>query len=323
MIPIRDAVRSNHFPLVNFMIIGLNGLAFFWQMTQGPHLREALFLFGVVPLRYSDAAVASHFTLFQQVLPFLTSLFLHGGFLHIIGNMWFLYIFGDNIEDRLGHLRYLLFYLLSGIAAGLIQLMTNWNSNIPTIGASGAIAGVMGAYLILYPRAKILTLIPIVFFFQFIEVPAFIFLGYWLLLQMISAGLTRSDVGGVAWWAHIGGFVTGIILFKILDLIPRIGFSDGIRHYTERHTTPRLQPISPQTLEDEWDVHGVIRLTSREAQYGSRKIISVPQGIRKRTLRVTIPPGMEKSQRLRLKGLGKKDAEGNRGDLYLEVRIMG
>jgi len=322
MIPIRDAVRSNHFPLVNFMIIGLNGLAFFWQMTQGPHLREALFLFGVVPLRYSDAAVASHFTLFQQVLPFLTSLFLHGGFLHIISNMWFLYIFGDNIEDRLGHLRYLLFYLLSGIAAGLIQLMTHWNSNIPTIGASGAIAGVMGAYLILYPRAKILTLIPIFFFFQFIEVPAFIFLGYWLLLQMISAGLTRSDVGGVAWWAHIGGFVTGIVLFKILDLIPRIGLSDGIRQYTERRTTPRLQSISPRTLEDEWDVHGVIRLTSREAQYGSRKIISVPQGIRKRTLRVTIPPGMEKSQRLRLKGLGNKDSEGNRGDLYLEVQII-
>ncbi len=321
MIPIRDAVRSNHFPLVNSLIIGLNGIAFLWQMAQGSHLREALFLFGVVPVRYSDPSVASHFTSFQQLLPFLTSLFLHGGFLHIIGNMWFLYIFGDNIEDRLGHIRYLLFYLLSGISAGLIHLMTNWNSSIPTIGASGAIAGVMGAYLILYPRAKILTLIPIFFFFQFIEIPAFVFLGYWLLLQMISAGLTRSDVGGVAWWAHIGGFIAGIVIFKILDFIPRIGLNDAIRQYTEKRSTPRLQPISPRYIEDELDVQGTIRLTSREARDGARKMIAVPQGLRKRPLMVTIPPGVEEGTRLRLKGVGKKDSEGNRGDLYLEVKI--
>ncbi len=322
MIPIRDAVPSNHFPLVNVIIIGLNVIAFLWELTLGPHLREAFFLFGVVPIRYSDPAVASHFTSFEQFLPFLTSIFLHGGLFHILGNMWFLYIFGDNIEDRLGHLRYLLFYLLSGIAAGLIHLLTNWDSRMPTIGASGAIAGVMGAYLILHPRAKILTLIPIFFFFQFIEVPAFLFLGYWLLIQMISASLTRSDVGGVAWWAHIGGFIAGIVIFKILDFIPRIGLNDAIRQYTEKRSTPRLQPISPRYIEDELDVQGTIRLTSREARYGgARKMIAVPHGLRKRPLMVTIPPGVEEGTRLRLKGVGKKDSEGNRGDLYLEVKI--
>ncbi|RPJ05777.1 MAG: rhomboid family intramembrane serine protease [Deltaproteobacteria bacterium] len=323
MIPIRDAIPSNHIPVVNYLIIGLNSLAFFWQMTLGPHIKEAFFFFGVVPVRYSDPGVAAHFTAFQQILPFFTSMFLHGGFLHIIGNMWFLHIFGDNIEDRLGHFRYLLFYLLSGIAAGLIHLFTNWDSRIPTIGASGAIAGVMGAYLLLPPRAKILTLVPIFFFFQFFEIPAFVFLGYWLLIQVVSASLARSDVGGIAWWAHIGGFVSGIILLKIFDLIPRIRMSEGIRHYTERQTTPRLQPISRRTLrEEDLDLYGALSLTSREARNGARKMISIPQGIRKRPLMVTIPPGVEEGTRLRLKGLGKKDSEGNRGDLYLEVKIV-
>ena len=133
-------------------------MAFIWQLSQGPHIQEALYLYGIVPIRYSDPAVSVDFTTFQQILPFVTSMFLHGGFLHIIGNMWFLHIFGDNIEDRLGHFRYLVFYLLCGLAAGLIHLFTNWDSKIPTIGASGAIAGVMGGYLLLYPRARILTL---------------------------------------------------------------------------------------------------------------------------------------------------------------------
>lgn len=322
MIPIRDTARSDHFPLINVMIIALNGLVFSWQIAQGPHLREAIFLYGVVPARYSDPVLAPHFTAFQQILPFLTSLFLHGGFLHILGNMWFLYIFGDNVEDRLGHIRYLIFYLLCGIAAGLIHLMTNWGSKVPTIGASGAIAGVMGAYLLLYPRARILTLIPIFFFFQFVEIPAFVFLGYWFLLQLVFAGLSRGHTGGIAWSAHVGGFLAGIVLFKLLDLIPRTGLSEGIRQYTGRRTTPRLQTISPQHFEEELDLYGVIYLTNREARYGARKMISVPQGMRKRTIMVTIPPGVEEGKRLRLNGLGKKDAEGNRGDLFLEIRMI-
>jgi len=322
MIPIRDALRSKTFPVINYLIIGLNILAFFWQLLQGPHLEEAFFLYGIVPLRYSDPDVAAHFTSLQQWLPFLTSMFLHGGFLHILGNMWFLHIFGDNIEDRLGHFRYLIFYLLSGLAAGLIHLLTNWDSKIPTIGASGAISGVMGAYLILHPRTRIMTLIPIFFFFQFIEIPAFIFLGYWLLLQLISAGITPKGVGGVAWWAHIGGFIAGLILVKVLDVLPRVGLGKGLQRYTERDTTPRIQSVRPEGLPDELDLYGVIRVTPKEALHGTRKLITVPRGLRKKTLWVTIPPGVQEGTKLRLKGLGGQEGDGNRGDLFLEVRMM-
>jgi hypothetical protein len=252
----------------------------------------------------------------------MTSMFLHGGFLHILGNMWFLYIFGDNIEDRLGHIRYLIFYIFCGLAAGLIHLLTNWDSQIPTIGASGAISGVMGAYLLLYPRARILTLIPIFFFFQFLEIPAFIFLGYWLFLQLFSASLTPSNVGGIAFWAHIGGFLAGLIFLKIFEWIPRTGLSSGLRQYTERQTSPRFQTILPRSSQEELDIHGVIKITSKEARQGTKKMISLPQGLKKRSLMVTIPPGVEEGTRLRLKGVGLKDSDGQRGDLFLEVQIV-
>ena len=323
MIPLRDTVRSKNFPAVNTALIVVNVIAFLWQLSQGPRLEDVFFLYGIVPLRYSDPSVSAHFTSFQQVLPFLTSMFLHGGIFHILGNVWFLYIFGDNIEDTLGHIRYLAFYLLCGVAAGLVHLLTNWGSKIPTIGASGAIAGVMGGYLLLYPRAKILTLVPIFFFFQFFEIPAFVFLGYWLFIQILSGGLTPSGAGGVAWWAHVGGFVTGAIFVKILGAIPRTGMDKGLRHYTERHKTPRLQRISPAPLSEELDLEGEITLTSREARTGARKLISVPQGLRKRPLWVTIPAGVDEGTRLRLKGLGRSDDEGNRGDLFLVVRLEG
>ena len=321
MIPIRDTLRSTHFPAVNFLIIAVNVLVFFWQLSQGSRLNEDLLLYGIVPIRYSDPTVAAHFTALQQLLPFLTSMFLHGGVLHILGNMWFLYIFGDNIEDRIGHFRYLLFYLLCGIAAGLIHLIASWHSKMPTIGASGAIAGVMGAYVLLYPRARILTLIPIFFFFQFFEIPAFIFLGYWFLLQLVSAGITPSDVGGVAWWAHIGGFVTGAIFVKIFDWIPRTGLSREVSRYTERHTTPRLHSVSPRHAPDELNSNGEITITSKEAFYGTKKLVSIPQGSRKRTVLVTVPPGIEEGKVLRLIGLGQRDGDGNKGDLFLEIRI--
>lgn len=322
MIPIRDAIRSAHFPVINVFIIGLNALVFLWELVQGPHLEEALFLFGLVPIRYSNPELSVHFTPFQQFLPFLTSMFLHGGFLHILGNMWFLYIFGDNIEDRLGHIRYLIFYIFCGLAAGLIHLLINWGSKTPTIGASGAISGVMGAYLLLYPRARILTLIPIFFFFQFLEIPAFIFLGYWLFLQFISASMTPSNVGGIAFWAHIGGFMAGLILIKIFDWIPRMGLSNGLRQYTGRQTSPRLQKILPQSSQEDLDMDGVIHITSKEARQGTKKMISLPQGLKKRTVMVTIPPGVEQGTRLRLKGLGLKDRDGRRGELFLEVQIV-
>jgi membrane associated rhomboid family serine protease len=323
MIPIRDAVRSQHFPIVNVSIIGVNVLAFFWELSQGPRLQEAFSLYGILPIRYSDPSVSTEFTAFQQGLPFLTSMFLHGGFLHILGNMWFLHIFGDNVEDRLGSFRYLLFYLLCGIVAGLIHLLTNWHSKIPTIGASGAIAGVMGAYLLLHPQARILTLVPIFFFFYFFELPAYFFLGFWFFIQLISAGMTRGDVGGIAWWAHVGGFAAGLILVKLLQKVPSTGLGDGLRKRTERHTTPRLQTVSPQFSAEDLDSYGVISITPKEASLGARKVLSISQGLRKRTIRVTIPPGIEEGTRLRLKGLGRADRDGNRGDLFLEVRLSG
>jgi len=321
MIPIRDTIRSKNFPVINTLIIGINVLAFLWELSRGMDLQEVFFLYGIVPPRYSNPEISSHFTFIQQGLPFLTSMFLHGGILHILSNMWFLYIFGDNIEDRLGHIRYLIFYLLCGVGAGLIHLFTNWNSKMPTIGASGAIAGIMGAYLLLYPRAKILTLIPIFFFFQFVELSAFIFLGYWLLIQLLSAGLTPSNVGGIAFWAHIGGFVVGLVFIKLFDRIPHTGLDNSLRHYTERQRTPRLQNIVPQPIPDGLNLDGKVWVTPKEAREGTRKMISIPQGGRKRTLWVTVPPGVEEGTRLRLKGLGQMDQDGVRGDLFLEVRL--
>jgi hypothetical protein len=180
----------------------------------------------------------------------------------------------------------------------------------------------MGAYLLLYPRSKILTLIPIFFFFQFVEIPAFIFLGIWLLIQLFSAGLTPSNIGGIAFWAHIGGFISGLIFIKLFDIIPKTGLSEGLRQYTERQTTPRLQKVSPRYFPEELDLHGVIQVTPKEAHQGARKLISIPQGSRKRTLMVTVPPGVSEGTRLRLKGLGQADSNGHRGDLLLEVRIL-
>jgi len=250
-------------------------------------------------------------------------MFLHGGIMHILGNMWFLYIFGDNIEDRLGHFRYLVFYLLCGLAAGFVHLATNWHSTMPTIGASGAIAGVMGGYLLLYPHARVLTLIPIFFFFQFVELPAYIFLGFWIFIQIISAGFIRSDVGGIAWFAHIGGFVVGLVMVKVFQWIPRTGMDETVRRRTERHTTPRLHTVRPQYAPEELDSYGSITITSKEAELGTRKVLSVSQGLKKRTIMATIPVGVKEGTSLRFQGLGKMDKEGNRGDLYLEVRIRG
>jgi len=148
-------------------------------------------------------------------------MFLHGGWVHLIGNMLYLYIFGDNIEDRLGHLGYLVFYLLSGIGAAMTQIFFDPASTVPLIGASGAIAGVLGAYFLLYPRARVLTLIPLVVFFPLVELPAFIFLGFWIVLQFLQAALSTSTdaAGGVAWWAHAGGFVVGAILLPLFLLV--------------------------------------------------------------------------------------------------------
>ncbi len=225
MIPIRDDTPRYSTPYVTYFIIALNVVVFLFELSvemQGQRaLNAMIYEFGVVP-RHFDRAVATGatFRIPALFLTILTSMFLHGGWLHIIGNMWFLWIFGDNIEDYLGHLRYLLFYLASGVAAALTHIALNAGSNIPTVGASGAIAGVMGAYFVLYPKARVLTLVPLIVFFTFWWIPAWVMLGYWFVVQFLMGAATSITVsqstGGVAVWAHVGGFITGIILIKVL-----------------------------------------------------------------------------------------------------------
>jgi len=235
--------------------------------------------------------------------------------------MWFLYIFGDNVEDRLGHFRYLLFYLMCGLASGISHLLLNLHSNIPTIGASGAIAGVMGAYLVLFPRAKVLALVPIFFFLHFAEVPAFLFLGIWFLFQFLSAAGASAHAGGIAWWAHVGGFIFGIIFLKLFEMLPKtVG---GRKFVVKKRATPRLQVIRPTGFGDDPNLYGTISISEREALFGARKLVNIAHGFKKKTFFVTIPPGISEGTTLRLKGMGRQTAEGVRGDLYLKVQIRG
>jgi membrane associated rhomboid family serine protease len=321
VIPIRDTNRSTSFPVVNIIIITASVLAFIIELTQGHTIAAFIYRYGLVPARYADLQIAARFTAFQQIIPFFTSLFLHGGIFHLAGNMWFLYIFGDNVEDKLGHLRYLFFYLLCGLAAGVSHLVINWGANVPTIGASGAIAGVMGAYLVLFPRAKILTLIPLFFFFPFVEIPAFFFLGIWLLFQLVSAAGDTGHVAGVAFWAHIGGFVFGIIFLKLIELIPRTGVQATMQRWTRKQTTPRLHIIHPIGSGGSLDLRGNITVSEREARAGGRKLVTFTHDRAKRTFSLQIPPGILSGTALRLRGMGKQTDEGLRGDLYLTVEI--
>jgi hypothetical protein len=221
MIPIRDANPSSGTPVVNYAIIAACTLSFLFELSLGRHLQGFLMHYGLVPAQVLTPQPGSGFGLSRQAIPFFSSIFLHGGWLHLIGNMWILYIFGDNVESHLGHARYLAFYVMSGLMAGFIHVVTNLGSTVPTIGASGAVAGVMGAYFILYPRARVLAFIPIFFFFTLMEVPAYIFLGFWFLLQFFSGTFSlfagTQDFTGIAWWAHIGGFLAGIVVLKLLS----------------------------------------------------------------------------------------------------------
>ena len=222
MLPIRDTIRSYRFPIVNWLLIGANILVFFFEISLPPQALDRLIAnFGLVPARLhldGPAILLSHPVL---LVPLFTHMFLHGGWLHIISNLWILYIFGDNVEDRMGPGRYLLFYLLSGLAAALTQAYIAPNSEVPSIGASGAIAGVLGAYIVLYPRARIITLILLLIIPWYAEISAFFYIGFWFLTQLFSgySSLGTIESGGVAWWAHIGGFVFGVLLFRLF--IPR------------------------------------------------------------------------------------------------------
>ena len=204
---------------MSYTFIGLNVLVFLFELSLGHGVDQFVRAFGVVPERTLFILFNAPEYLHFAVIPFFTSIFMHGGWFHLLGNVLFLYIFGDNIEDTLGHIRFAFFYIGCGVAASLIHLLTHPNSAIPTIGASGAIAGVMGAYFLLFPGSRIVTLVPFFFFFQLIEIPAFVFLGIWFLIQFLSGSFSfalSSDSSGIAWWAHIGGFAVGAgyVLYK-------------------------------------------------------------------------------------------------------------
>ncbi len=319
MIPIRDTIPSKNYPIVNSTIIGLNILFYIVETSQGAHLNSFVYLYGLVPARYSVPYISSYFSTGQQIFSLVSFMFLHGGFWHLLGNMWFLYIFGDNVEDRLGSFRYILFYFLCGITSGLAHLAFNYHSNVPTIGASGAIAGVMGAYLLLHPHSKILTLIPIIFIPWFIEIPAFFFLGLWFFIQFINATGSHGATGGIAWWAHIGGFIFGMIFLKILLAFPETGATDKMRKLTTKRKSHKLQVIRPVGPGPDPNLYGTITITPFEAIMGTKKIVNIPWGFKKRLVRVLVPSGVKEGSKLRLKGMGKINADGRHGDLYLKV----
>jgi len=212
MFPIRDSIPTKRFPIVNVSLMALNVLVFLFQISlTDAELEAFIFTYGVVPERFADAGLGG----IGLYFPILSSMFMHGGWLHLIGNVWTLYIFGDNVEDRMGRGQYLAFYLLCGLLATGTHLFFNWGSPIPVIGASGAISGVMGAYLLLCPKSRITMLLPIFYIPFFFKIPSWVYLLYWLGLQLIngtSDWVGAETTGGVAYWAHIGGFAAGFIL---------------------------------------------------------------------------------------------------------------
>lgn len=227
MIPLKDLIKPRRTPFINWMIIGANVLVFLYQLTLPPYaLNQVFHLWGVVPARYFRPGWASSVGYPKMTfLPFITSMFLHGGWLHLISNMWALWIFGDNVEDRLGHIGYLVFYILCGVLAAVLHMVLHLSSPMPTIGASGAIAGVMGAYMMLYPGAQILVMMPILFYPIFFPLPAVLYLIFWFVSQFLSGTLSlltgAGRLGGIAFWAHIGGFVAGVYFIRKFVRKPR------------------------------------------------------------------------------------------------------
>jgi membrane associated rhomboid family serine protease len=219
-IPLHDHIRRQVTPFFSFALIAASVLVFLFELSLGRNVDGLVFYFGIIPARYTLPHVAVQYTPAGLFVPLFASMFLHGGWLHLLGNMLFLFVFGRSIEDRFGHLKFLFIYLLGGLGGAMLHIILNAGSHVPTIGASGAIAGILGAYFISYPRARITTLVPILFFFWTIEVPAVVLLGYWFLIQFFTGfqmqAIQSATAGGVAWWAHVGGFVVGLLLALIL-----------------------------------------------------------------------------------------------------------
>jgi membrane associated rhomboid family serine protease len=244
LLPLRDYRPSGSFPIITVAIIALDVLIYLYQalilggqpspyrVRVGFHVErlslEDLFLFtyGAQPCEVLGKCTPFPPASFPVWLTVITAMFLHGGVLHLVGNMWYLWIFGDNVEDAMGHGRFLLFYLLTGVIAALAQIFANPSSQIPMVGASGAIAGVLGAYMVLYPQGRVLTLLWMFYFIRFIELPALIVLGFWFLIQLLSYSLNPLG-GGVAWMAHIGGFLAGALLVRFFAVRPRRPYWEG------------------------------------------------------------------------------------------------
>jgi len=234
MIPLKDDNPTSRAPLLTIALIAVNAMVFLYQVSLGPRAGQLLvYQFGAIPtVVFGSSSLPANVAVIPPVLSLFTSMFLHGGWLHLIGNMWYLWIFGDNVEEAMGKARFILFYLLTGLIAALAHAFMNPGSNIPTIGASGAISGVLGAYLILYPRARVLVLIPLFgFFWRFFYIPSMFVLGFWFLLQVFSGGLEGSQAGGVAWGAHVGGFIAGMILVGVFK-------KRSVHYFNPPHRSP-------------------------------------------------------------------------------------
>jgi membrane associated rhomboid family serine protease len=211
MIPLRDNIPHRRKPIVTTIILIINIVVFLYQLWLGRNSEYFIYTYGFIPHRLFLPA-----SLKAKIFPLFSSMFLHAGFAHLAGNCLYLWIFADNVEDRLGHFNFLLFYLLCGISATLVHTLFNLGSKIPAVGASGAIAGVLGAYFLMFPGARVLTLIPFFLFWELVEIPAFFFLGFWFLYQFLLGMLSLGRMGaGIAFWAHIGGFVAGILLLRL------------------------------------------------------------------------------------------------------------
>ena len=223
MFPIRDTIPSRHPPIAVWLLLLLNGIAFSIEIAlPNDQLERVFYLFGIVPKRFTHPAWAQFIGFpIHTYWPYLTHMFLHAGWLHIIGNMWVLWIFGDNVEDRMGHGRFLVFYLACGLVAAISQTYVTPNATVPSVGASGAIAGVMGAYLVLFPKSRVIVLFPVLFIPLFFELPAVFYLAFWFLLQLFSGAMALASpeqVGGIAFWAHVGGFTAGVALHRLFVL---------------------------------------------------------------------------------------------------------
>lgn len=320
MIPIRDNQPSNCFPVVTYILMGVNLSVFILQLQIGLDNEVFFYVYGLVPAKYTVHEVSRHFSTANQLFCVFSYMFLHGGFFHFIGNMWFLYIFGDNVEEHFGALRFIGFYLICGIISGIFHFLLNPVSVVPTIGASGAIAGVMGAYFLLYPKSRILTVIPIIIIPWFVEIPAFIFLGVWFLIQFLNAAGSSAG-SGIAWWAHIGGFVAGLLLVQVNKKLPQTGTKEKISQFTAKKRTPKLQMIVTSNPPDSPDLFGDIEITSIEAITGTNKMVTIPWGFYNPLYKVKIPPGVKQGTRLRLSRMGKSVPGGVKGDMYLTVNI--